>query len=357
MRIAFVIENQLGHRALLSNLRAAVERDHSVASVWCPLDPTGDSLLERTPHLRDKHALIFGLKARKLLREAEIEGKVDAYYLHTQRMAHLMVDRMRKVPTFLSIDATPAQLDHYLELEGADSQRGSVYWKLRDAIHRRTYGAAQGIITTSSEVASTLVRVYGVNAQDVLVLWPSVDTDTWSPPANHSEDGPRRVLFVGADFERKGGDLLLRWVCETKRRDIQLDIVTKQQIEPRPGVTVHTGFVPNDPGLVELARQADLFVLPSRADVSPWAISEAKAAGTAVVSTRVGVISELVREDVDGWLVPANDYAALSERLESALADRERLTQFGVRAREDAVARLDQLSNARRLLEFMRVRL
>jgi glycosyltransferase involved in cell wall biosynthesis len=356
MRVAFVVENQLGHRALLANLQAALALQSTVDPIWLPLDSRGESLLERIPQLRDKHALIFGLKVRKLLRDAEANGKFEACFMHTQRMAHLAVDRMKQLPTFLSIDATPVELDTYRGLNGLPSERGSFYWRLRDAIHRRTYAAARGIVTMSRSVASSLVSHYQVNPTDVLVLWPGVDTEKWKPPLIRAPGEEFRILFVGADFDRKGGNFLLRWAKETMRRDFRVDVVTEQPIKQTPRVTIHTKFAPNQPGLVELAKEADLFVLPTRADMSPWAICEAKAAGTAIISTHVGGIPELVRDGVDGWLVRPNDYTAFAELLEGVLSNRRSLADFGSRAREDALERFNAVTNAHKLVEFMRTR-
>jgi glycosyltransferase involved in cell wall biosynthesis len=358
MRIAFVIENQLGHRALLANLKVKISNLPDVHPVWLPLDPYGDSLLERLPRIRDQHALIFGLKARRLLRDGAAGGKLDAYFMHTQRMAHFAVDRMRQVPTFLSIDATPYELDaFYRGINNLPSQRGSTYWKLRDAIHRRTYAAARGIVTMSNAVATTLTSIYGVHPDNVLVLWPGVDTDTWCPHAVRAPGEECRILFVGADFERKGGKMLLQWAKSTPRNDFKLDIVTEQAIEPVPRVRVHTKFTPNQPGLVSLVQNADLLVLPTQADMSPWVISEAKAAGCAVISTQVGAIPELVRDGIDGWITKPGDYAAFAERLDAALNDRTKLVEFGRRARADAVIRFDAGKNAQKLIQFMRARI
>jgi glycosyltransferase involved in cell wall biosynthesis len=124
-----------------------------------------------------------------------------------------------------------------------------------------------------------------------------------------------------------------------------------------PRVAVHTNFAPNHPGLIQLVQQADVLVLPTRADLSPWVIAEAKAAGTPVISTRVGAIPELIRDGIDGWLIPANDYEALAKRLDAILDDRVGLKKFGLRAREDALVRFDVSANAVKLIKFMEERI
>jgi glycosyltransferase involved in cell wall biosynthesis len=357
MRIAFAIENQLGHRALMQNLQLALEHQSDLHPIWIPVDPTGKGVLS-LPRVRDQHALIFGVKLRQIYEEAAARGGYDACFVHTQRMAHLAVDRMRKVPTFLSIDSTPTELDKvYRSMSGLPAKRPGFYGKIRDAVHRRTYAAARGMIAMSNWIGNTLSTSYDVEPTNVLVLLPGVDTERWRPLPARAPGDEIRLLFVGGDFERKGGNLLLKWARETKHTNFRLDIVTDGSIERTRGVTVHGKFKPGEPGLVELAQNADLLVHPTRGDMSAWVISEAKAAGTAVLSTRMGGIPELVREGVDGWLVQPDDYASFAERLDSVLANPQQLAQFGVRAREDALERLDARKNARRLLEFMRARM
>lgn len=356
-RIAFAIEDQLGHRALLSNLRMALAQEDDVDPIWYPVDPRGEGLLS-LPRIRDKHALVFGLKLRKVLKESAARDKPDAFFIHTQRMAHFAVDHMRKVPSFVSIDATPRELDAiWGPLHGHTLKPGSFYWNFRDTIHRRTYNAARGMITMSSLVANTLSTEYRVDPGNILVLLPGVDTAAWHPPATRPPGEEIRLLFIGAEFERKGGNFLLRWARETTQRNFRLDIVTRSTVEPTRGVTVHGQFKAGDRGLIDLVQRADLLVHPTIADMSPWVISEAKAAGTAVLSTKVGGIPELVRDGVDGHIVLPGDYTSFAERLEAMMRDRNALAEFGARAREDAVERLDARKNAHLLLDFMRARM
>jgi glycosyltransferase involved in cell wall biosynthesis len=357
MRVAFAIENHLGHRALLANMRTALADERDLDACWLPIDAYGNGIIDRIPRVRDAHALVLALSARRALKAAAKAAPIDAAFLHTQRMAHLLLPWMRQTPTFLSVDATPVSLEQYRAVQGLSSQQGGRYSAIRDAMHRRTYNAARGVVSMSEVVRETVVQQYGVPREKTLVLWPGVDTMRWHPAEQRAPGDELRLLFVGGDFDRKGGPLLLRWAAETKARGWTLDVVTDQPIEVPAGVRLHSAMKPNDPKLTDLVRQADLFVLPTRADMSPWVISEAKASGTAVLSTRVGALPEMVREGVDGWLIASNDFDALTAGLDEALRDRARLADFGARAREDAVVRFDSRQNALRLMQFMRVNL
>lgn len=352
-RIAFAIENHLGHRTVAENLRQAISDRTDIQPVWVPINAYGNGLIDRIPVLRDKHALVLALSARRGLKRAEREGRFDVALLHTQRAAHLLVGWMRRTPTFLSIDATPATLEQYRALDAGAPQTSSRYWVIRDAIHRRTYRAARGVICMSELVRRTIVDTYGVPEERTLVLWPGVDTTRWRPRGQARAPGPLRLLFIGGDFDRKGGRLLLRWAEENKHLPFALDIVTEQTITPPPHVRVHSGLKPNDPRLVELLANADVFVLPTHADMSPWVVSEAKASGKPVLTTTVGALPEMVRDGKDGWLIPPGDFAALDARLKGFVADPSALGDFGLRAREDAEVRFNSQRNAEQLLAFM----
>lgn len=61
-------------------------------------------------------------------------------------------------------------------------------------------------------------------------------------------DPPIRLLFVGGDFTRKGGDMLLEFMRSDEAADFELHIVTRHEVESGGRTHVHR-FEPNDPGL------------------------------------------------------------------------------------------------------------
>jgi glycosyltransferase involved in cell wall biosynthesis len=63
----------------------------------------------------------------------------------------------------------------------------------------------------------------------------------------------------------------------------------------------------------------------------------------------------MVRDGVDGWLIDRDDPEALSLRLDAAIQQPARLSEFGIRGREDAELRFNSSRNAELLLDFMGV--
>jgi glycosyltransferase involved in cell wall biosynthesis len=264
------------------------------------------------------------------------------------------VDVMLRTPTVVSMDGTPYELMDYVRLAQMPDQHAGVLGRIKHAINRGTYKRAHKIISFNQVTKNSLVNHYGIPADDVLVIPAGIDTKLWQPaPDSKPNDGIVRLLFVGGDLGRKGGDLLLRWARQTTRKNWELHLVTGADAEQVPRVFLHKGLTPNDPRMVALAQRADLFVLPTRADLSPNAILEGKAAGLPSLSTTVGAIHEMVRDGIDGFLTAPGDYAALAERLDTLIDRPEPLREMGARAREMVTQQFDAQKNSTRVIDVL----
>ena len=114
------------------------------------------------------------------------------------------------------------------------------------------------------------------------------------------------VLFVGGDWERKGGAIALEAFDRIRAsgRSAHLTLVgnvpaaVRATLRDRQDVTI-TGFLDkNKPNhlsqLVALFNRAHIFLLPTRADCTPMVVAEALACGTPVLASDVGGIAEMV---------------------------------------------------------------
>lgn len=93
-----------------------------------------------------------------------------------------------------------------------------------------------------------------------------------------------------------------------------------------------TGTVPHAQ-VLSYMKACDLLVFPSITDGCPNKVLEAMLAGGAVVASEVGGIPELIRDGVDGVLVPPRDAARLAGAAESLLDDPARRRALGESAR------------------------
>jgi glycosyltransferase involved in cell wall biosynthesis len=221
-------------------------------------------------------------------------------------------------------------------------------------LYRGVYGAAAGLVGWSNWVKESFVEDYGYRAEDIAVIPPGVDVTAFE--AGDRDHELPRLLFVGGDFERKGGSLLLDVFRRRLRGRAELVVVTRDSVAEEPGVRVHRGVGANSPLLRELYATSDAFVLPTLADCFSLAAMEALAAGMPVVATRVGGIPDIVRDGETGHLVEAGDGDALGDALEALVVDSSRRRRMGEAARADALARFDANANAQRLFQFVRSR-
>ena len=353
-RVGFVLEQTLGHITHSANLRALLEPDPSIDAEFAPVDYDVNGWPSHVPGYGN-WTVRAGIRSRRAIRRLRSGGPLDALFIHTQVPAILIPDVVSRIPTVVSLDATPIQYDELGAHYGHDTSNRHVEglkWKANRSCFRR----AALIVTWAEWTKAGLVDRYEVPADKVVVIPPGVDRERWAAPgARRATDGPVRILFVGGDLARKGGNNLLDAVRRLRGEglDIEVDLVTRDDSPAAPGVTVHHGLGPNSADLVALYRQADIFCLPTFGDCLPMVLSEAGAAGLPLVSTDVGAISEIVKHEETGLLVPVGDDEALTAALRRLATDAELRRRLGERAERLVHDEFDAAANAKRLVDLL----
>jgi glycosyltransferase involved in cell wall biosynthesis len=200
-----------------------------------------------------------------------------------------------------------------------------------------------------------------VPPERLTVLPPGVRIEDWRSPAPHPHDSALHVLFVGGDLERKGGDELLEAIDELRREppadgeheEVVLDLVTRADVESRPGVRVHRGLTPHSPDLLALYHRADVFVLPTKADCLPVALLEAGAAGLPLVSTGLAGIPEIVIDGGTGLIVEPGSTTGLVAALRKLVDDESLRRRLGAAASEHVARNFDAEDTTHRLVDLM----
>ena len=354
-RFAFVMDQQVGLRTHSLNVQAAVDGDRSIQSTWVPVSyDSGSGWLKETPGIPAalRGTLMGAVQIRRGL------GDIDDLQavLWATWAAKCVPDLVGRAPAFFALDLTPVQMEQMGELYGYTRARARWFggWKRRAT--ERLYDRAVQLFPWSNWVAASLRDDYGVPAEKITPISPGVDLDLYRPgPAEPDGDGVVRLLFVGGDFLRKGGDLLLRWARETRvAHRWELHVVTRDEVPVIPGVVLHRGLTNHSPELVRLYQQSDLFVLPTLADCYSLVALEAMACALPVVISRLGGIPEIVEEGKTGYLLTPGDYPSLAARLDLLVQDEALRRSLGQAGRRRAVERFDSRANAMRVLEAMK---
>lgn len=196
----------------------------------------------------------------------------------------------------------------------------------------------------------------------VLTKGTGVDTARFAPVP--LPDGPLVFLLVGRLLEAKGlfeyaeAARLLRPRYPTARFQL-----LGSPEEGRGGVPLAQIRSWEAEGLLEYLGEtrdtrpfmaaASVLVLPSWREGMPCSLMEGMSMGRAVTATDVPGCREVVRDGVNGLLVPVRDPAALAAAMERFLKDVALAPRMGAAGRRLAETELDAVLAAQRLLEVM----
>jgi glycosyltransferase involved in cell wall biosynthesis len=365
-QIGFVIEQALGHVTHTQNLQANVPKDPAVRAHWALPVWQKNGLGSKLPVYKSNWTVQAGLQARRALAGLRGQVKLDALFFHTQVTAVLSPDWLRRVPSVVSLDATPLQYDRlgqFYAHEAGPAWLEGIKYRLNHACFQR----ARHLVTWSEWAKQGLVTEYGVPADKVTVIPPGVNSREWErPAARRPHKNTAKILFVGGDLERKGGLLLLQAFRNLRQQgaiaingngtavDVELHLVTKTNVPAEANLFVYNDMQANSPALKQLYYDCDIFCLPTYGDCLPMVLSEAGAAGLPAVTTCVAAIPEIVQDGVTGFLVPPGDVAALTAALHGLIANPELRIRQGQQAVERVRQKFDAEENALRLLELLK---
>jgi glycosyltransferase involved in cell wall biosynthesis len=334
-----------------------------VDATWLPIELKPRELIARIPPFSMNDSLKNGAITRSRLSLLERSGKkFDAAFINHVTPASLLSGFMKRVPTIISLDATPVLLDRYgswYETGGTSSRTGLVE-RAKHKFTKNIYGSAALLVAWSSLVKSSLMADYGVAGEKITVVPPGIDLRTWG---NASPGGARkgnssqrlRILFVGGHFMRKGGDILLRVARRKEFTSCEFHIVTRSfEGTPSDNVIVHSTVCANSETLRGLYQDADVFMLPTRADFSPLAVCEAMASGLPALVTDTGGLSEFVEDGRCGFVVPVDDEEALAGRLRDLVTRSDVRERMGTAARTRAGQLFDLEKNTSTLVDLLK---
>jgi glycosyltransferase involved in cell wall biosynthesis len=202
------------------------------------------------------------------------------------------------------------------------------HWRDCLARERRNLEGAGRVFAMSSHATRALLQEYGLPAERVVRV--NAGCNSRPPLTTDPERYDRqRVLFVGVDWERKGGPELLE-AFRFVRRELPGARLTIVGCSPRvqeAGVEV-VGLVPLERVAEHYAR-ASVFCMPSRREPFGIVYLEAMRAGLPVVSLDLGAAPDFVIENETGHRAPVGDVPGLAARLLALLRDPAKCRRFG----------------------------
>lgn len=260
------------------------------------------------------------LRIRRELRRSRPDVLVA--FMEGTTILALLAAAGTRIPVVISEVAVPAL-----------QQIGPLWNRLRKLLYPR----ARAFIVPTKGVQSYFEQQFGFRC---MALPNPVEEP---PPASVSAASGLEVIAAGRLSPEKGFDMLLRSWTTVQRStpEARLTIFgegpereTLQQLAVELGVADSVAFPGNTSALAQEFEKAAMFVLSSRYEGFGNVLCEAMASGRAVVSFDCPTgPREIIRDGIDGVLVPPGDVEKLAEAITTLLGQPERRAALGRQAR------------------------
>ena len=194
---------------------------------------------------------------------------------------------------------------------------------------------ADMVIALSDDWKDKFEKTFGIN--NCYSLNNGIDTDKYENAVSDMEEHKNTFLAMGRLGERKGTYDLLDaiGIAVKENPNIKLflagdgeiekvtDLISSKKLQSNIKVVGWIDFNKK----IELLKESSTVVLPSYNEGLPMAILEGMAAGKAIISSTVGAIPEVVKEQ-NGILIEAGDINALGKALIKCSTDTDMIKQM-----------------------------
>ncbi|HTZ85095.1 MAG TPA: glycosyltransferase family 4 protein [Solirubrobacteraceae bacterium] len=179
----------------------------------------------------------------------------------------------------------------------------------------------------------------GVVAQ--LTPWKGQDTAIEALGALRREGVDAQLLLIGA----------AKFTARATRFDNERYVASLHELAAREGVADRVSWLGEREDVPELMRALDVLLLPSWEEPFGRALIEAMALEVPVLATNVGGPVEIVREGVDGFLLPPREPTAWASAIAQLHGDRELAARLGRAGRERVLTQFTSERHARATLD------
>jgi glycosyltransferase involved in cell wall biosynthesis len=186
-------------------------------------------------------------------------------------------------------------------------------WKLRSYILISSYKTFFRNIVSNIDIffprsnwcGQSLIEDFGVDSSKVNGGTVCFDLDTWSADWTLDREKNPTLLFVGNDFQRKGGNFLLKLFLELTDK-ITLKIISNDPCldsQKLPQRVKHLKNISRKK-ILKHYQQDNIFIFPTYKEHLGLSQIEALAAGLPLISRDVGGVSDAVINGHNGFLIP-----------------------------------------------------
>lgn len=227
----------------------------------------------------------------------------------------------------------------------------------------RVYSRATHVFTMSEYIRNQFVLQCGLPASKLSPVYAGYPITDESRKRQAEVPSRPRVVFVGRDWDSKGGASLFRVFLRLRESHPTLSLAIvgpksrPSETENLAGVDFFGYLDKADPAqrqqLADVYASATIFALPTLYDSFGIAVLEAMSHRLPIILTNIGALPEIVLDGETGVLIPPGDDAALEAALQVLLSDSQRAKQMGEAGYERATQLFSWASVARKMVSRM----
>lgn len=294
----------------------------------------------RTPRLFRKVGELIGERVRQIGGDCRFTFQTQSFY---------QCGRSAGLPHFLFSDHT-----HLANLRYPAFDRSKIYPRLWTDLEREIYEAANHTFVMSEHVRQSVIEDYGISGDRVTTVFGGSNLEGVPAPLENDGYRNRTVVFVGIEWERKGGRTLAAAFEKVVRDlpDARLVVIGCQPGLGQPWCE-ELGKIPREDVKQHLVR-GSVFCMPTLIEPFGIAVLEALAHEIPVVVSDIGAMPTVVRDGVSGLVVPAQNADALAFALKTLLTDPDRCRAMGGAGRKDVEDRYSWPVVGRKIAEVIR---
>ena len=341
-KLLCVFTTLLGHQTVVKRFTYALNRLPGIEPTYVLVEPE-DYRRRDAPRWARWTNPWYGAFVARQKAAPVIKQRFDMLLVNAWEFAVAFRDVARRMPAAAAMDCVPATSYAQHRQNGSD---GVKRWLSHQVYHRSFARAAREFdffLPKGTDCARALQQQYGVASERCFVTLAPQHLDTWKPLPRNSP-GPLRLLFVGNDFARKGGDFLLRLFSNYLAGTCTLTIASNDPALATLPLPQGVQWLPgrSRDELLPVYREHDVFVFPTHRDFTPEVLAEALAVGLPCLASDVDGVRDLIQDGVNGFAMPRQAsmalWAARVLRLAADRAELKRISESARRFAEDNLA-------------------
>ncbi len=287
-------------------------------------------------HIKSKYYSRFFHKAIQ-------QNKIDILFAPAAsiEIAYLKTD----IPICYFSDATVSAIVDYYDSFAIFSKKSI---KISNEIEQKAISKSTTQVFPSKWAFDSAKQEYKAQRPFLVKMGANIDNDPQDKDIIKQYDSAVNILFVGVDWKRKGGDIVLETIdkLDKKGYNVKLTVIgcVPPQKHPKMNVIPFLNKNKKDDMLKfqELFKKSHLFFMPTRAECFGIVFCEANAYGLPVITTDTGGVSSVVKNGVNGFILPLN---AGSEEyfnvISNLISDSTKLKQMAETSREKYLKELN----------------